>query len=146
MVGCLLLTMSALSCTRNGSSIDLPTAEELEPVTGTWVLQGQVHNGDAQSDVHRHFRLELNPTGLFTAYARAETSSDWFPVGQGAFTYSAPHISFFWDSGKRSDLLILDKTPTRMTVHHGWMLLPLKDQADPEVFVQQKAGTAKNTS
>lgn len=86
----------------------------------------------------RVMKLTLHPDGTFLANYRGDITQDWILAGQGAYSYEAPMLNLYWDSGRVINLLVDESQPDRLVLHHGRNVAPLKDQEPDEVFSRHK--------
>jgi hypothetical protein len=102
------------------------------------MLKSRIVDGDERPVDERFLRLVLRNDGTFQAQYRGSPGQNWIRAGAGAFSYRAPLLTFFWDSGQVVKLLVIEQQPDQLRVHHGLNMVPLKDQPPDEVFVRTK--------
>lgn len=134
----MLLMLCALlaACGERHADLSEPSTEA-RLIAGTWVLQARVSGESETPASERIMRLVFTPHGTFRAHYRGDASQKWIRAGQGGFAYSPPNLTLFWENGATANLLVTERTPDRMKVHHGRNLVPLKDQDPDEIFVKQ---------
>jgi peptidoglycan hydrolase-like protein with peptidoglycan-binding domain len=109
-------------------------------LVGTWILKTDVSSGGSETPVsQRLMKLYFNPDGSFKASYRGNASQNWIRAGQGGFAYIPPYLNLYWESGTLTTLLLRQAGPKRLLIHHGYDLVPLKDQEPDEIFVRQNA-------
>lgn len=81
-------------------------------------------------------KLLLEPDSTFEARYRGLPEQDWVRAGRGAFSYDAPYLNFFWESGATVTFLVVDRKDDRLVLHHGRNLTPLNEQEPDEVFLR----------
>jgi len=107
-------------------------------LAGIWTLNSRIADGVESPISERYMKLELNPNGTFRARYRGEQSQGWIRAGQGGFSYEPPYLNLYWESGSAATLLVSELDPSRLLVHHGRNLVPLKDQEPDEIFVRER--------
>lgn len=128
--------LTLVSC--QAPSKDSASTDNKARITGTWLMTARMVDGSEISAIERVMKLALNPDATFLAYYRGEMSQDWILAGQGAFSYEAPMLNLYWDSGRVINLLVDESQPDRIVLHHGRNSAPLLDQEPDEVFVRHK--------
>jgi len=108
---------------------------------GTWALKSRLIKGNWTPAVQRQLKLELSGEGTFTARYRGDANQGWIRAGSGALSYDPPHLTFFWDSGQIVRLIVMERKPEQIVIHHGRNLAPLKNQEPDELFVVRKTGS-----
>ncbi len=111
-------------------------------LTGTWMLQSRIIEGVTVPAKDKIIRLQLDPGGKFQAFYKGEESQDWIRAGQGGFSYAPPKLTLHWESGQALSLLVQDKDPEHIFVHHGRNMVPLNNQEPDEIFVKQATNKA----
>lgn len=134
-----LLTLCALLAGCGEQSPDVDKAgTNSQAIAGTWVLKARMAGENQEPATQRIIRLTLTGQGTFTAHYRGDPSQKWIRAGDGAFSYSPPLLTLFWDNGATVTLLVAEQGPDHMRVHHGRNLVPLRTQDPDEIFVKQK--------
>ncbi len=131
----LLACISLVSCKSDSDEQSRITRAR---IAGTWLMTSRIIDGAEVPVSERVMRLALNNDGTFVANYRGETNQDWIVAGQGAYSYEAPMLKLYWDSGRVINLLVDESQPDRITLHHGRNAAPLKDQEPDEVFIRHK--------
>ena len=134
----LLLTASLLIVGCGSDTPGLGDQNEGKVLAGTWILKSRVIDGQERPVDERLMMLVLRSDGTFQARYRGNDSQNWIKAGAGAFSYRPPLLKFFWDSGQVMRLLVTEKEPDQLRLHHGMNMVPLKDQPPDEVFVRTK--------
>ena len=133
-------------CGSNSPSLGEP--DEGKVLAGTWTLKSKIVGGQERPIDERFMKMVLRQDGTFQAFYRGNSTQNWIRAGAGAFSYRPPLLKFFWDTGQQMKLLVTDKEPDLMRLHHGLNMVPLKDQPPDEVFVRTKPakGPASSSS
>ena len=125
-----------LSC---GSEPPLRSQRDKAPIlAGTWLLQSRIVDGKETPATDRQMKIVVGKDGTFLFRYRGNEKQPWVIAGEGGVSFIPPNLEFFWDTGQTQTLLVLDKQPDRMRLHHGRNLAPLKDQQPDEIFVREK--------
>lgn len=139
----IMLGLVLCSCGGNGTSGALD--EQAKLLAGTWNLSYRIAGDREEPATSRLLRLTLRDDATFQALYRGDQSQQWIVAGQGAFSYSAFLLRLFWDSGQETALLVRERSPERLVLHHGLNLVPLGEQEPDEVFTAvagEQSGTA----
>lgn len=138
---CLALLGGLLLASCSDKGVSIQKNENASRLVGTWLLKARLIDGKETPATERYMKLQLKDDETFRSWYRGEASQPWISAGQGAFSYDPPHLSLHWDSGATVTLLVTEKGPETLEIHHGRNVVPLKDQDPPEVFVRQKPQT-----
>jgi hypothetical protein len=128
----ILLGLVLCSCGGNGTPGALD--ERAKFLAGTWDLSYRITGDREEPATNRLVKLTLRDDATFQALYRGDQSQEWTVAGQGAFSYSSSLLRLFWDSGQETALLVRERSPGRLVLHHGLNLVPLGEQEPDEVF------------
>ena len=135
-VGLLVSSMALFSC--QSPSKDSASKDNKSRIVGQWLMTARIVDGAEVPATERVMKLALNTDSTFLAYYRGEMNQDWILAGQGAFSYDAPMLNLYWDSGRVINLLVDESQPDKLVLHHGRNVAPLADQEPDEIFVRHK--------
>ena len=130
------ISLLLISCGKDSQPVKNP--DEAKLLAGTWVLNARIVEGKEEPATGRQMRLILKQDSTFGADFRGEADQKWTRAGQGAFSYIAPDLTFFWDSGQAVSLLVVERDANHFRVHHGRNLVPLKEADPDEIFVREE--------
>jgi hypothetical protein len=133
----ILVALSALlmaSCSRESSTVK--PDDKIRLLVGTWILKSRIVEGSEVPAQERLMKITLNEDGTFRYLYRGDQSQPWILAGQGAFSFNPPDLRFYWDDGPMENLLVVEREPDRIRVHHGFNLVPLKNEDPDEVFAR----------
>ncbi len=136
LVTIVFLSVSLLSCGQEKPTkgADNRTGD----LAGTWVLESRIQDEQAAPAGERLRKLVLKQDGTFACLYKGEPDQQWIDAGSGAFSFFPPLLRLYWNNGIMTSLLVVEKAPDRMRLHHGTNLVPLKEQEPDEVFVRRK--------
>jgi hypothetical protein len=140
----ILLGLVLCSCGGNGTPRTLD--EQAKLLAGTWDLSYRITGDREEPATSRLLKLTLRDDSTFQALYRGDQSQEWIVAGQGAFSYTASLLRLFWDSGQETALLVRERSPERLVLHHGLNLVPLGEQEPDEVFTAVDKERDKPTS
>ncbi len=134
---CSLIVIALLvGCFKESPTI--PSNEQAKLLEGTWAIKSRVTaEGVEQLAPDRQMKLTLTGTGLFKAQYRGDSGQQWIALGQGAFSYDPPWVTFYWDSGRITAITVLDKGSDTMKIRHGRNLAPVEGGEPDEIYAKE---------
>jgi outer membrane lipoprotein-sorting protein len=108
----------------------------LESIAGDWTLAARVTGNGETPAQDRFVKLSLKRDGTFRFLFQGDKTQPWITAGEGAFSFTPPTLSFYWDNGAQVRLLVVEKSENRMRLHHGRNLVPVKGADPDEVYVR----------
>jgi hypothetical protein len=132
----LIAAILVSSCTTEPAKVQ--KSDESAKIAGTWVMKSRTIDDRDEPVSQRLIKLHLRENGTFRAEYSGDESQQWITAGRGGFSYEAPFLTLFWDSGQVITLLVREATADKLLVHHGRNLAPLKEQEPDETFQRQK--------
>ena len=137
--GLVLVLLCLTSCGEKAPTIEI--SKDSGRLEGTWVLKSRlVEDNSNAPGSERQMKLVLSDGQLFRAEFRASDSDKWIRGGQGSFSYAPPLLTLYWESGTINPLLVVERDPNTIVLHHCRTMIPVKDQEPSEIFVRQKKG------
>ena len=145
-IAALIAALCLGSCGEKAPTIE--KSKDSGRLAGVWVLKSRLAGGEDQGaqGLERQMKLVFTDDQLFKAEFRENDSQKWIKGGEGSFSYSPPLLTMYWESGTINPMLVVEKDPNTIEVHHCRTMIPVKDQEPSEVFVRQKGGPTRKAS
>jgi hypothetical protein len=132
----LILTVCFIGgCSKD--SISRRTENKAQELAGTWKLKSRIIEEHVVPAEKRQLLFEFNKDSTFKTFYRPESGEKWVKAGEGALLYEPPNLVMYWDDGRETHLIVLERNEKLLKVHHGRNLAPLEDQRPQELFVSE---------
>lgn len=127
-----------VSCARERPAEPKDTSAT-ESLAGTWLLTSRLTDEGEKPAENRLVKLALDKNGTFRFLFQGDKTQPWIAPGEGAFSYTPPTLTFYWDNGSRVSFLVVEKSDERMRLHRGFNLVPMRGADPDEVYMKTPA-------